>query len=168
MSSRSAEDQFAACVVTFGGLGNLPIASGTWGTLGAAAVHGLFAWLVGTGNNPCFLPALALVFTLACIAYGPWAERHYARKDPSPVVIDEVAGYFLAVSFFPLADQWQIGILIFFLFRIFDIIKPFPARRSQKLAAGWGIVADDLIAGLYAALLTYLALLLVGGLSSPA
>ncbi len=163
MSRSSQSDRLAACVVTFGGLGKLPIASGTWGTLGAAAVHGLFAGLVGTGANPYFLPALALLFTLACVAYGPWAERYYGRKDPSRVVIDEVAGYFLAVSFFPLANQWRIGVIVFFLFRIFDIIKPFPARRSQKLAAGWGIVADDLIAGLYAALFTWLASLAFGG-----
>lgn len=162
------QDFVARGVVTACGLGRLPVASGTWGTLGAAAVHGVFAWLVGTGNNPLFLPALALLFTLACIAYGAWAEQHYGRKDPSPVVIDEVAGYFLAVSFFPLANPWRVGILVFFLFRIFDIIKPFPARRSQKLAAGWGIVADDLIAGLYAALFTHLALLVFGGVSSPA
>jgi len=156
MSKRSMTDRLAECVVTFGGLGALPVAGGTWGTLGAAAVHGVFAAWIGTANNPYFLPALALIFSLGCIAYGPWAERRYGKKDPGECVIDEVAGYFLAVSFFPFANQWRIGIVAFIFFRIFDIIKPCPGRRSQKLRAGWGIVADDLIAGLYAALFTRL------------
>ncbi len=147
---------WSECVVTFCGLGKLPVAPGTWGTLGAAAVHAAVAWGLGTAAHPYLLPALAALFALACIAYGPWAEKFYGKKDPGPVVIDEVAGYLLAVSFFPCADQLAVGALAFFLFRIFDVIKPFPAGRSQRLSGGWGIVADDLIAGLYAALLIWL------------
>ena len=150
---------WSECVATFCWLGKLPVASGTWGSLGAAVVHALVAWQLETATHPCFLPALAALFTVACIAYGPWAERFYGKKDPGPVVIDEVAGYFLAVSFFPNSPQLLVGVLVFFLFRIFDIIKPFPAGRSQRLPAGWGIVADDLIAGLYAALFTWLVML---------
>lgn len=161
MRQPSFWDKMSEAVVTFCGLGKLPVASGTWGTLGAAAVHALVAWLIGTSANPFFLPALAVLFTLACLAYGRWAERFYNRKDPSPFVIDEVAGYFLTVSFFYRlsgAKQLWAGIIGFLWFRFFDIIKPCPARRSQRLRGGVGIVADDLIAGLYAALGTWLIL----------
>ena len=163
MTRPSLADRLSELVVTVLGLGKLPLARGTWGTLGAVAVYALAAGTVGTAEHPWFLPALTLVLTLACIAYGPWAERFYRRKDPPRVVLDEVAGYLLAVSFFPAAEPLRVGLLTFVLFRLFDIVKPFPARRSQKLPAGLGVVADDLIAGAYAALLTWPALRLFWG-----
>jgi len=153
-------DILADGVVTAGGLGKLPVAPGTWGSLGAAAAHALAAWLIGTAQAPAFLPALAILFTLACLVYCPWAERFYKKKDPAPFVIDELAGYFLTVSFFPNAPQLAVGVLGFCFFRLFDIVKPFPARRAERLPAGVGIVLDDLIAGLYAALCTGLVLAL--------
>jgi len=156
----SLSDRLSEIVVTFGGLGRLPVAGGTWGTLGAAAVYTLVATQLGTADHPYILPALALLFTLACIAYGPWAERFYGRKDPSPFVIDEVAGYFLAVSFFPMGDPLAVGLVAFVWFRLFDITKPFPARRAERLPAGLGVVTDDLIAGAYAGLCTWFTLLL--------
>lgn len=159
MKRTSLVDGASECVVTACGLGRLPIAPGTWGTLGAAAVHALVASTVGTANNPYLLPALAALFTLACLAYCPWAEAFYGKKDPSPFVIDEVAGYFLAVSFFPFAPQLGIGLAGFFLFRVFDVMKPFPARQAENLPAGAGIVLDDLIAALYAALFMWLGLM---------
>ncbi len=155
---KNPSDKWADCVVTFLGLGKLPIMPGTWGTLGALLIHALAARFIGTSDSPWFLPALAAVFALACLVYGPWAEKFYGRKDPNKVVIDEVAGYLLAVSFFPYVPQPLVGALAFLPFRLFDIVKPFPARRSQKLSAGLGIVADDLIAGLYTALLVWLLL----------
>ena len=154
MKKEPFTDRTSELVVTFGGLGKLPIAGGTWGTLGAVAVHALIAWQIGTAECPWVVPALVLLFTLACIVYGPWTERFYGRRDPPPFVIDEVAGYFLAVSFFPGSSQLTVGILAFVWFRFFDILKPFPARRAEKLPQGLGVVADDLIAGAYAALLT--------------
>ena len=163
MRERSIADRLSECVVTFGGLGKLPIAGGTWGTLGAALVHALAAGLLGTAAHPYFLPALALVFALAGVVYGPWAERFYGRKDPAPFVIDEIAGYLLAVSFFPARPQFWVGVVAFVFFRIFDILKPFPIRGAQRMTGGAGIVADDLIAGLYAALFAGLAIWLFPG-----
>ena len=163
MRERSVADRLSECVVTFGGLGKLPIAGGTWGTLGAALVHALVVRFLGTPAHPYFLPALAFVFALACIFYGPWAERFYGRKDPAPFVIDEVAGYLLAVSFFPARPQFWVGVIAFVFFRIFDILKPFPIRTIERLPHGFGVVADDLVAGLYAALLTGLAIWLFLG-----
>jgi phosphatidylglycerophosphatase A len=167
-NNRSGYDRAGAAVVTFCGLGNLPVAPGTWGTLGAAAVHALVAATVGTQHSPALLPVLAAMFTVASIAYCPWAERFYGRKDPSRFVIDEVAGYFLVVSFFPGRPQLLVGVLAFFTFRLFDVIKPFPARRLERLPAGIGIVIDDLVAALYAALLTWLGLSIVSGGDSTA
>ncbi|MFW6158451.1 MAG: phosphatidylglycerophosphatase A [Planctomycetota bacterium] len=151
---RTGKDRVGEAIVTFLGLGKLPIAPGTWGTLGAALVHAIVATRIGTAAHPYVLPVLAAVFTVASLVSCPWAERFYGRKDPSPFVIDEVAGYFLVVSFFPHHRQLPVSILAFFLFRVFDVIKPPPARRLEALPAGLGIVLDDLVAGLYAALCT--------------
>lgn len=157
---RTGKDRLGEAVVTFLGLGKLPIAPGTWGTLGAALVHAIVATRIGTASHPYILPGLAAAFTLLCLVACPWAERFYGRKDPSPFVIDEVAGYFLVVSFFPQHRQLLVSILAFFLFRVFDVIKPPPARRFEALPAGIGIVTDDLVAGLYAALCIWLALVI--------
>lgn len=156
MKTTSFSDSMSECVVTFLWLGKLPVAPGTWGTLGAAGVHALAAWLVP--DSPLFLPALAAIATLASIVYCPWAERFYGKEDPSPFVIDEVAGYLLTVSFFPGPGQLRVGILAFIFFRVFDVLKPFPIRRLEKVRHGLGIVLDDLLAGVYAALFTALAI----------
>jgi len=76
------------------------------------------------------------------------AARESGRHDPGFVVIDEVAGQWIALLFSP-AD-WRHGIIALILFRLFDITKPFPIRRLERLPAGWGIVFDDVAAGLYA------------------
>ena len=156
MKASSFSDKMSECIVTFLWLGKLPAAPGTWGTLGAAGVHALAAWLVA--DNWLFLPALALIATLASILYCPWAERFYEKEDPSPFVIDEVAGYLLTVSFFPGANQLRIGILAFIFFRTFDVLKPYPIRKLEKVGHGLGIVLDDLLAGLLAALFIYLSI----------
>lgn len=76
------------------------------------------------------------------------AERESGRHDPGFIVIDEVAGQWTALLFSPL--NWRYALLAFVLFRAIDIIKPFPARQLERLPGGWGIVFDDVAAGLYA------------------
>jgi len=100
-----------------------------------------------------------IVITLVTLI-GIWAasraERIFQRKDPSQVVIDEVAGQLIALLPIPLwvMGPWRFFILVaFFLFRAFDIIKPYPIRRLEALESGLGIVLDDVAAGAYAALL---------------
>ena len=159
MKRASWSDRAAEVVVTFCGLGRLPICGGTWGTLGAVALHALVARFVGTAAAPYVLPVLAALFALAGVTYGAWAERYYGKPDPQAFVLDEVAGYLLTVSFFPFRDQFWVGLLAFVFFRVFDVLKPFPVRHAEKLGGGVGIVADDLLAGLYAALFTWLTLL---------
>ncbi len=142
-------------LVSAGGLGYLPIAPGTWGSLAGVGIFllaGLSAWPLVTA---LICLAGVLLFSILNVALGPWACSHYASKDPSPVVIDEVAGYLLAVLFLPIdgVNLYYSAACAFIVFRIFDIIKPAPARRLERLPGGWGILADDLMCGLYANLL---------------
>jgi phosphatidylglycerophosphatase A len=98
------------------------------------------------------LLAILLVFTATCVLFGDVAEAAW-RKDPSQVVADETAGMCLPLLFLPawaVDTAWEATAVIaaaFLLFRAFDIVKPWPAGRLQRLPAGWGIVIDDLVAG---------------------
>ena len=155
-------------LATAGGLGLIPIAPGTWGSLGGLAV----AWLFGRAEYETlhiggteFHPWNPLFWWIALSAAGVWAagsvERSSGKKDPQPVVIDEVSGQWLtllagpAMFFGPLG--WKSFLVGFILFRVFDITKPFPAGRAESLPGGYGIMADDWVAGGYAALCLWLA-----------
>lgn len=131
-------------IATWFGSGYSPFASGTAGTLATVPLV-LLLW--GLGSWPLHLGA-----TVAVTVAGLWASRgaeaRWGRKDPGQVVVDEAAGYLLATLLVPPSLATLAG--SFFLFRAFDVVKPFPAGRSQALPGAWGIVADDLIAGLYA------------------
>lgn len=92
-----------------------------------------------------------VVFFLAVTIVGTWAahvvERALGDKDPGVIVVDEVAGMTLSVLALPLT--LPVLLVAFVLFRIFDVVKPFPANRAQALSGGLGVMIDDLIAGLY-------------------
>lgn len=137
-------------IVTCGYLGTLPIAGGTYGSAFAAAVWlALVCW---TPISPfMFLAPLIVLSSLLSIWLCPWAEREFGRKDPQAFVLDELAGQWVALLFMPsgIPPIW-LGGASFFLFRVFDVAKPFPIRRLERLPAGWGILADDLLAGVYA------------------
>ena len=139
-------------IATFGYVGYFPIAPGTAGSLAALLLYALVRW-VGT-------PAVELVSIVAVLAIGIWAangtERALSRKDPGPVVIDEVLGMLLTLAFMPLS-WWGIAVG-FLLFRILDVIKPFPAGRLEHLPGGLGIMADDAMAGVYGQLLMRMAI----------
>ena len=152
-------DYLALAISTFG-VGYLPLAPGTWGSLVAVGIFLGFTQ-VFKGNA---LVAVVLVSIVVVTFAGIWAasrtEALANRKDPSKVVVDEVAGQL--ISLFPLtlftqwSTQWSIVAVIisFILFRFFDIVKPYPARRLEALKGGLGIICDDLIAGVYAAAIT--------------
>ena len=128
------------------GAGYWPIAPGTAGSaVGALVYLATLSWpLVWQG-------ALIVVVSLAGIWAGGVAARHFGREDPGQVVIDEVAGQL--VTFFATGISHQ-GVLVGFLvFRVFDIVKPWPARQFEKFPGGAGIMADDLMVGLYGNLL---------------
>jgi phosphatidylglycerophosphatase A len=143
-------DRLRELLATFFFLGYAPVASGTVGSAGALAVAWGLTYL--TPSVPYAAAALPIVLiTLALgIPLGDWAERRYGKKDPSPFVLDEVMGYFVGLCYFwaarPGLDDL---VVVFFLFRIFDVIKPPPARKIESLKGGWGIMLDDGIAGLY-------------------
>lgn len=128
-------------VATAGGVGLVPVAPGTAASL---LVAGLL-WLVPFSTLSLGLALLAV--TLLGLWAGGRAERAYGRKDPGAVVIDEVAGMMLAVLGLPRTPL--ILAAAFAGFRLLDILKPFPVRRSQSLGGGLGVMADDLIAGAY-------------------
>ncbi len=130
---------------TLFGIGRLPIAPGTW----ASAATALIAFFTPLATAPFFVMAgvTAAVFA-AGIPAATVCERHFAKKDPGHCVIDEVAGQLVGLWFLP--RQPTLYLAAFFLFRIFDILNPFPVRRSESLPAGLGIMADDVLAGGYA------------------
>lgn len=147
-------DGFAFGLATAGGAGLVPLAPGTAGSLLAAAL----LWLVPLSN-------LSLAVILVGVSLvGAWAagriERIVVQKDPGVIVIDEVAGMLLSVLTLP--RTLPILLLAFVCFRVFDILKPFPVREAQSLPGGFGIMADDLIAGAYTLLLVSLSRALVG------
>ncbi len=120
----------------------------------APGTVGSFITLIGLWLIP--FTRAALVWTLVVVtALGLWAgsrvERALGTRDPGLIVIDEVAGMLLAVLFLP--RTIPVLVTAFLLFRLFDIWKPFPARESQALSGGLGVMVDDLIAGLYALVL---------------
>ncbi|HUG38362.1 MAG TPA: phosphatidylglycerophosphatase A [Candidatus Limnocylindrales bacterium] len=128
-----------------GGAGYAPVASGTVGS--AVAAVGL--WLIPFTRVSLVLACLGV--TLVGIWAGGRAERLVGKKDPGIIVIDEVAGMMVSVLFLPLTVPVLIS--AFFLFRLFDIWKPFPAHGSQSIPGGVGVMLDDLIAGAYALLI---------------
>lgn len=201
--------RFALFVATAAGLGYLPKAPGTWGSLAglilsiapmwilfavsaviSEAQHGdadFFVWLVFK-NHPDPVLWTQIALALLSAALGVWSANRAAafwrEKDPQRVVIDEMSGQHLALLLgcgvpiwwkqsqpsstnFPLGAislewvlSWKYLLLGFILFRLFDIWKPFPARQAESLPGGWGIMADDWVAGIYAALGLWIARML--------
>lgn len=130
--------------------GYSPVAPGTAGTLVAMALY-ILENLIFSDQDPVLLHTFNLVFVILIIypsiKLGDAAEKFYKSKDPQQVVLDEVLGYWIAVLFIPFSLTF--AVLAFVLFRVFDIIKPFPASSLESLTGGLGIMIDDIIAGLY-------------------
>lgn len=136
------------------GLGRLPVAPGTWGSLPAAIIFGLMGHFhVSPLTMSIVMAAVALISSALCVGYAPAAIAATGKSDPGEVVVDELAGQtipFLALGAMPVKQVWLVAAGGFALFRIFDITKPWPIRKLETLPKGWGILADDLLAGVYA------------------
>ncbi|MGH9941217.1 MAG: phosphatidylglycerophosphatase A family protein [Pyrinomonadaceae bacterium] len=163
---RSARDYLALGIATCG-VGLLPIAPGTWGSLVGVGLYlvthaaserafNYFAAL-GFGLPPlvAFQTTLVLLLLIGMTIAGVWAasrcESLLGRKDPGAVVVDEVIGQLITFAFVPYAvGAWAI-MVGFLVFRLFDIWKPYPIRRLEALESGLGVMADDVLAGFYAA-----------------
>jgi undecaprenyl-diphosphatase len=136
------------------GLGWLPVAPGTWGSLPPPL---LFALMCYFGSAAATISITMIVSALAgsivCIKFAPAIITARNETDPPEVVADEFSGQavtFLFIATVQISNIWVTGLLGFLLFRFFDILKPWPIRKFEKLPGGWGILADDLIAGVYA------------------
>ncbi len=153
-------------IVSAGFLGLSPVAPGTAGTLGGVGL----AWLLARTQHFLFWTLLlCLVLYGLGRGLGAWAERRAGGKDPGFFVLDEVIGY-LITCLWSRGPSWLALTLAFFLFRFFDIVKPPPARRLERLAGGDGILLDDVVAGLYGlAVMALLRLFLLepGSWTSP-
>jgi phosphatidylglycerophosphatase A len=135
------------------GLGWLPVAPGTWGSLPPMIIFALSCHFGATSIVTAIIMAvIILAASVVCVKLAPAAIKETGKNDPGEVVVDEVAGQavtFLAVIFFNV-ENFSAAMLGFLLFRIFDISKPWPIRKLEKFPEGWGILADDLLAGVYA------------------
>jgi phosphatidylglycerophosphatase A len=150
-------DYLALSIATCG-VGYLPLAPGTFGSLVGVGIF----WLLVRANaaNPLVIIVAILAVTFAGIWAGSRVEQVSGRKDPGKVVVDEVAGQMIALFPLTLFARWSTGavILSFILFRFFDIVKPYPANRFQDLDGGMGIMFDDLVAGVYGAVVVSIIL----------
>ena len=139
----------ARLLATWFGCGLFPVAPGTIGSLAAVL---LATPLIH--HSPLFLLLAATVLLPIAIWSADVTARQLARKDPGLIVIDEVVGQWISLAG-ALTLNWRSLLFGFLLFRIFDIWKPFPARRLESLPGGYGIVLDDVMAGVYAALVLF-------------
>lgn len=139
----------AVWLATVGGLGYAPIAPGTFGSAAGIAIY----WFTRHWTTPAQF-SIIIGVTLVGIWTASVAEKHFGREDPGAVVIDEVAGQLVTLA---LTGAGATAALAgFLLFRIFDIIKPYPANRLEALHGGLGIMADDLMAGVYGCVVLHL------------
>jgi phosphatidylglycerophosphatase A len=161
----------ALAIATAAGVGYIPFAPGTWGSFAGALVYSLAIYYfpvgvapghgIGFGDRALWTLRVGGPIALLLALAGLWAANRAAnflqRKDPQCVVIDEVSGQFLtyAAALAPL--NWKYLLLGLILFRAFDIWKPSPAREAESLRGGLGIMADDWVAGVYAAIGLWIA-----------
>jgi phosphatidylglycerophosphatase A len=138
-------------IATCAGVGYFPVAPGTAGSAVAVAITAVLAAIPQTRPwlRVLLILGAAAIFWIGVRA-ATRAEIFFGKIDPPQVVIDEVAGQLLALAAAP-DVSWKWLAVGFLLFRVFDILKPFPARRAERLPGGWGIMTDDVIAGTYGA-----------------
>jgi phosphatidylglycerophosphatase A len=136
--------RLAVFIATVGYCGYFPKAPGTVGSVAGL----LFYLLVWWAQSPLFEAAWILALFVIGVWAGTTSERYFGGIDPGPIVLDEVVGMLITLAFIPVGIP---GALIgFILFRLFDVLKPFPAGRLEKLHGGFGVMADDAMAAIYA------------------
>ena len=135
--------------------GYIPFASGTFGS-----IAGLIIYYIPGFENPLVIIPAIIIFSFYGIYVGSKFEKLYG-KDPAECTIDEIVGMWISLLFLP-KEIW-ISVIVFLIWRIFDIIKPFPARRLEKLNGGLGIMIDDIISSFYVLLLVHLFILFYEG-----
>jgi len=136
--------RLAVFIATFAYCGYFPFAPGTVGSAAGLLVYLLVWW---SGSTAVEVGLIALLFAAGVWA-GTAAERYFGGIDPGPIVIDEVVGMLITLALVPVGPSG--AIVGFFIFRIFDVIKPYPAGRLERLHGGLGVMADDAMAAVYA------------------
>ena len=136
--------RLAVFIATVGYCGYFPFAPGTVGSA-AGLIFYLLVWWTKS-------PIVEVGLIVGLFAIGTWAgtiaERYFGGVDPGPIVIDEVVGMLITLAFIPVG--WSGAIAGFFLFRLFDVLKPYPADRLEAMHGGLGVMADDAMAAIYA------------------
>jgi phosphatidylglycerophosphatase A len=158
-------------IVTCFGLGWLPKAPGSWGSLPPAILFGLLMYAGAPVAATAVMAVMLVVGCATCVLYAPASIAAKGDDDPGEVVMDEFAAQALTFLLLPLLAArglcgWECLVLAgvgFLAFRAIDIAKPWPISRLERLPAGWGILADDLAAGASSAILVYIAMRLLVG-----
>ena len=157
----TAADRVRALFITVLGSGYAPFASGSWGSL-ASVILFVPLWLAAgrsgwtRGVLEIAISSAILIACVLSVVWGRWAVNAFQNKDPKPFVLDEFAGQWIALLFLPitLSAGWPTVLAVFFLqlfwFRVFDVLKLPPAAQLESLPDGWGILLDDLVAGVMA------------------
>jgi phosphatidylglycerophosphatase A len=145
-------DRLGLAIATVLGVGHAPVAPGTFGS-----AAGLLLWWLLPGSTAAQAIAVLVLFVAGSWA-GGIAERHFGRTDPGQVVVDEVMGMLITLFMNPVG--WKGALAGFLLFRVFDVIKPYPANKLEQLHGGVGVMADDGMAAIYANLVLRIGLLL--------
>jgi phosphatidylglycerophosphatase A len=156
-------------IVTCFGLGWLPVAPGSWGSLPPAIAFGLLMYAGAPAAATVVLAVMLVVGCVTCVLYAPASIAAKGTDDPGEVVMDEFAAQALTFLVLPLLGTrglcgWESTVLAgvgFLAFRAIDIAKPWPIRRLERLPAGWGILADDLAAGVCSAILVFITMKLL-------
>ncbi|HPS54997.1 MAG TPA: phosphatidylglycerophosphatase A [Sedimentisphaerales bacterium] len=137
------------------GLGFMPIASGTWGSVPGVILFMVLGYL---GLSVVWISAVMLIVVLAasavCVKFTPAVMKITGKTDPGEIVADEVAGQcmtFVGLAVSATSNICIAAVIGFLLFRFFDITKIWPIRKLEQLPAGWGVLCDDLLAGVFAA-----------------
>lgn len=146
----------ALAVATVLGVGYAPFAPGTFGS-----AAGLVLWWLLPASPIVQFAAIGILFVAGSWS-GTVAERHFGRTDPAPAVIDEVMGMLVTVFMNPVG--WRGALAAFVLFRVADVVKPYPANRLEALHGGVGVMADDGMAAVYANLVLRVALWAAAGI----
>lgn len=142
-------------IASFFGTGYFPLAPGTFSSFTLIL---LYKYFIHTWTWPVYVGVGVIIFAAGVLTASA-AETAAQREDPRFVVIDEIFGQWIALFLLP--PSWPLILAAFFLFRLFDIIKPFGIRKAESLPSGWGIMMDDILAGLYAGILVNACLIII-------
>ena len=142
---------FHKLIATSFGAGFSPVAPGTMGALVAILVWYILSLCMAYSTLQWTLAGLIVVFTIIGVWSATVSERYWG-EDPSRVVMDETVGEWIALLAVPASGHWGYVLAAFVLFRFFDIVKPLGVRSMEKLKGGYGIMADDILSGIYAAI----------------